>query len=71
MTVTTKFNVGDTAHTLNDNMQIVSFPVDSVSVFVYKDNSRNVYLYDAESRSYNENLCFHSKEDLIDHIQGK
>ena len=73
--VKSKFNIGDQVVTVDKNsLKIKKFEVAEIAFFVYKD-SMTVYLYpkkengDADTySSVDENLCFASETDLIEHM---
>lgn len=73
--VNSKFNIGDQVVTVDKNsLKMKKFEVAEITFFVYKDHI-TVYLYpmneDGRPDSCNgidENLCFSSETDLIEHM---
>ena len=76
--VKSKFNIGDQVITVDkSSLKMKKFEVAEISFFVYKDHI-NVYLYpmteDGSCDSCNrvdENLCFASETELLEHMTTK
>ena len=74
MVIKTKFNVGDKVFTLDaKKVAITDFIISSLTVAVY-DDRQSVYYYPKKegvigsSEMVEENRCFQTKEDLIEHL---
>ena len=73
MKIVTKFNVGDTVYTIDkETMKLKEFEVSYVSVFSTKNEdvriSYGVKCDSYKSESYDERVCFASKDDLLDYV---
>lgn len=73
MTAQTKFNVGDTTYTIDRDLKLISFVIESIYISVRRD-ATNITLY-PESNSfdltgYPEAHCFRSKDELFNYIQS-
>jgi len=71
-TITTKFNVGDKVFTIDkETMKIREITVGTVSAIITNGGKTKVSYYDEKSytESYDENVCFASKQELLDYIE--
>lgn len=72
MKIVTKFNVGDKVYTLDkESMRLKEFEVAHVIVVAAKDNVRISYSVKCDgyhSESYDEQVCFASKDELLTYI---
>lgn len=73
-TITTKFNVGDKACTIDTKtMKIREFEIGGISAFITQEKSVNVG-YRAKGDTvfdptYDEEKCFATKHELLDYIE--
>lgn len=72
MNITSKFNVGDTAYTINkETLRIREFGVESVHVYVTEKSRRVSYKAKGDSAytdAYDENVCFATRDELLAHV---
>ena len=72
MNIKTRFNVGDTVCTIDkDTLKFRDFEVESVYAYATDKNCRIKYKAKGDSAyadSYDENVCFTSREELLTHI---
>lgn len=73
MKIETKFNVGDTVYTIDKkSMKLKEFEISSVTVVaITKDTlhiSYGVKTENYHTESYEERVCFASRDDLLDYV---
>ena len=73
MKIETKFNVGDTVYTIDKKtMKLKEFEISSVTVLaITKDTCQISYGVKTENyntESYEERVCFASRDDLLDYV---
>lgn len=73
MKITTKFNVGDTVYTIDKKtMRLKEFEISSVSVIALTKDayqiSYGVKTENYHTESYEERVCFASRDDLLDYV---
>lgn len=73
MDIQTKFNLGDTAYTIDpSSMKLKSFEVKKIMVST-SENQVYTSLLDAEDYTaihYDEDKCFATKEELLEYVQA-
>lgn len=72
-TITTKFNIGEKAYTIErKTMKITEFVVSRIWVYVAGEEKPSVsYIPEGSeysSMTYDEDLCFATKEELMEYI---
>ena len=72
MNVSTKFNVGETVATVDkETMKIIEQPISMISVFIFHEKVRISYMLEDSKGSYEEDLCFVSKEQLVNYMLSR
>ena len=72
-TITTKFNVGDKAYTIDKKtMKVTEFEVGSIIVYLRGDDRPSIdyrpKTEDFAPDMYSEDMCFATKEELMEYI---
>lgn len=72
-TITTKFNVGDKAYTIDKKtLKVKEFEVGTIVAYLQGDNKPSIDYRTKDdgflSDLYNEDMCFATKEELMEYI---
>lgn len=72
MNVSTKFNVGETVATVDkETMKIIEQPISMISVYIFNDKVKISYMLEDNKGIYEEDLCFVSKEHLVNYMLSR
>lgn len=72
MNVSTKFNVGEKVATVEKNtMKIIESSISMIGVYIYNDKVNVSYSLEENNGIYSEDVCFRSKEELVNYMLSR